>query len=407
MIKNIMVAVDGSPPATRTLALGADLAMRYGAELHLVHVVSEMTLPEGFEEFARIERVDQPAWLEMGRVGEAVLEKARAGATAKGVQDVRTQVLTGDPAERLLGHAHEHAMPQGTSRHAVSPIHRRRCQWVDTASPSHACLTDRRAGTATRAGRGLAHPLPALIPRGWVMERRGTRSGYRLFSDRGEAGTRLAEALDDYRGKDVVILGIPRGGVPVAAEVARRLGAELDIIVARKLGAPMSRELAIGAVTANGGRFLNEELIRELEVSDAYLERVVTEEMAEAHRRETRFRGGRAMASLAGRTVIVVDDGLATGATMRAAVRAVRKQQPARLVVAVPVGSREACTAVAEEADAVVCLDQPVPFFAVGAFYEHLSRRGRRGRAHPRAVAGGSSGGGDARGLTGLGRRDR
>jgi putative phosphoribosyl transferase len=204
------------------------------------------------------------------------------------------------------------------------------------------------------------------------MERQGTRGRYRLFSDRREAGARLAEALDGYRGKGVLVLGIPRGGVPVAAEVAHRLEAELDVVVARKLGAPISRELAIGAVTANGGRFLNEELVRELGVSDAYLERVAAEEMDEAHRRETRFRGGRSMASLAGRTVIIVDDGLATGATMRAAVRAVRKHQPARLVVAVPVGSREACAAVGREADEVVCLDQPVPFFAVGAFYEHF-----------------------------------
>lgn len=205
------------------------------------------------------------------------------------------------------------------------------------------------------------------------MERQGTRTGYRrLFHDRREAGARLAEALDEYRGKDVLVLGIPRGGVPVAAEVARRLDAELDVVVARKLGAPISRELAIGAVTANGGRFLNEELIRELEVSGAYLERVAAEEMAEARRREERFRGPHPIGQATKRIVIVVDDGLATGATMRAAVRAVRKQEPARLVVAVPVGSAEACAALREEADEVVCLYQPVPFFAVGAFYEHF-----------------------------------
>ena len=207
------------------------------------------------------------------------------------------------------------------------------------------------------------------------MERQRTRSGTgrgRLFYDRREAGARLAEALDEYRGKDVLVLGIPRGGVPVAAEVACGLDAELDVVVARKLGAPTSPELAIGAVTANGGRFLNEELIRELGVSDAYLERVAAEQMAEARRREERFRGPHAIGEVTRRTVIVVDDGLATGATMRAAVRSVRKQEPARLVVAVPVGSAEACAALREEADEVVCLYQPVPFFAVGAFYEHF-----------------------------------
>jgi nucleotide-binding universal stress UspA family protein len=110
VIKNVMVAVDGSPLAAKALALGADIAARYGAGLHLVHVISEMTVPEGFEEFARIERVDPPAWAQMGRVGEAVLEAARSGAAAKGARDVRTQVLTGDPAEQLLGYARDHAI---------------------------------------------------------------------------------------------------------------------------------------------------------------------------------------------------------------------------------------------------------------------------------------------------------
>jgi putative phosphoribosyl transferase len=207
-----------------------------------------------------------------------------------------------------------------------------------------------------------------------MQQHGGGRSEYAvLFRDRREAGARLADALEEYRGKDVLVLGIPRGGVPVAAEVARRLEGELDVVVARKLGAPVSRELAIGAVTANGGRFLNEELIGQLGVSDAYLDRVTAEEMAEARRREERFRGPHRMGRVADRTVVVVDDGLATGATMRAAVRSLRKQQPAKLVVAVPVGSREACAALREEADEVVCLHEPEPFFAVGAFYEHFA----------------------------------
>lgn len=193
-----------------------------------------------------------------------------------------------------------------------------------------------------------------------------------LFRDRRHAGALLAERLSSYRGQDVLVLGIPRGGVPVAAEVARHLDAELDVIVARKLGAPGAPELAIGAVTANGGRFLNEELIAELDVSEAYLKIVTAKEMAEAQRREERFRGPYSAGAVQGRTVIVVDDGLATGATMRAAVRSVRKRQPTRLVVAVPVGSREACSALRAEADEVVCLSEPEPFFAVGLYYQHF-----------------------------------
>jgi predicted phosphoribosyltransferase len=195
----------------------------------------------------------------------------------------------------------------------------------------------------------------------------------RLFADRAAAGRRLAEFLGEYHGQDALVLGIPRGGAPVAAEVARLLAAELDVVVARKLGAPTSAELAIGAVTANGGRFLNERLIRELGISMSYLERAIAEQIAEARRREQRFRGGRPKPRVAGRTVIVVDDGLATGATMRAAVRSVRQQQPGRLIVAVPVGSREACAALREEADELICLYAPEPFWAVGLYYERFA----------------------------------
>jgi predicted phosphoribosyltransferase len=194
-----------------------------------------------------------------------------------------------------------------------------------------------------------------------------------LFRDRSDAGRQLAERLGTYRGPDTLVLGIPRGGVPVAAAVAAALDAELDIVVARKLGSPISAELAIGAVTANGGRFLNEDVIRDLGVSDAYLQREIARQMAEARRREKRFRGPHVMRPVKGRTAILVDDGLATGATMRAAVRSVRQQQPARLVVAVPVGSHEACAALREEADAVICLYEPEPFWAVGLWYEDFA----------------------------------
>lgn len=194
-----------------------------------------------------------------------------------------------------------------------------------------------------------------------------------LFRDRVDAGRQLGERLAAYAGQDVLVLGIPRGGVPVAAAVARRLDTDLDIVVARKLGAPISRELAIGAVTANGGRFLNEELIRELGVTPAYLERVTAEERAEARRREDRFRGVHHMGRVKDRTVIVVDDGLATGATMRAAVRSVRTMRPAKLIVAVPVGSQQACAALRQEADEVICLSEPEPFFAVGLYYQRFA----------------------------------
>ncbi len=199
-----------------------------------------------------------------------------------------------------------------------------------------------------------------------------TGGGARLYRDRIDAGQKLAAYLREYAGRDALVLGIPRGGVPVAAEVARALEAELDVIVARKLGAPGQPELAIGAVTANGGRFLNKEVIAQLGVTKEYIEKVTTAEMEEAHSREDRFRGGRPAAAIADRIVIVVDDGLATGATMRASVRSVRKAEPVKLVVAVPTGSREACSALRGEADEVVCLHEPELFWAVGLYYQNF-----------------------------------
>ena len=204
------------------------------------------------------------------------------------------------------------------------------------------------------------------------MRRPLPRAHSTLFEDRVDAGRRLATRLDVYRGSDALILGIPRGGVPLAAEVARWLAADLDVIVARKLGAPGALEVAIGAVTANGGLFLDLASIGSLDVSQVYLDRVIAFERAEALRREMVFRGSRPQAPVAGRTVIVVDDGIATGATMRAAVRSVRKAEPGRLIIAVPVGPRSTCEELSVEADEVVCLYQPEPFFAVGLHYEHF-----------------------------------
>jgi len=191
----------------------------------------------------------------------------------------------------------------------------------------------------------------------------------RKYRDRVDAGAQLAERLEAYRGQDVLVLGIPRGGVPVAAEVARKLDVELDIVVARKLGAPFEPELAIGAVTANGGHFLNAALVREAGVTDEYLASVIAEEMAEAQRLQERFRGKRAPPRIAGRTVIVVDDGLATGATMRAAVRSLRERGPARLIVAIPVAPPSTCAVLRAEADDVIALLEPEAFLAVGRYY--------------------------------------
>ncbi len=193
-----------------------------------------------------------------------------------------------------------------------------------------------------------------------------------LFRDRIDAGRVLAERLSQYRGKSPVVLGIPRGGVVVAAEIARQLEGSLDVVVARKLGAPGSPELAVGAVTADGGRFLNDDIIRMLGVSQEYLESVTALQMAEARRREEWLRNLRPAVPLGGRVAILVDDGLATGATMRAAVRSVRQHRPAKLVVGAPVGSRDACATLSKEADEVVCPYQPEPFGAVGFFYQRF-----------------------------------
>lgn len=193
-----------------------------------------------------------------------------------------------------------------------------------------------------------------------------------LFHDRQEAGRELATHLRDHQGTAPVVLGIPRGGVVVAAEVARALNGQLDVIVARKLGAPGAPELAIGAVTADGGRYLNAEMVHALAVPQSYIARVSQVEMAEAQRRQTRLRRGRTAVPLRGRTVIVVDDGVATGATVQAAVTALRHRRPGRIVVAAPVGAREACAALRSHADEVVCPHVPDPFGAIGFFYERF-----------------------------------
>ena len=193
-----------------------------------------------------------------------------------------------------------------------------------------------------------------------------------LFRDREDAGRRLAERLRTHARDAPLVLGLPRGGVVVAAEVARGLGAALDVLVVRKLGAPGHSELGIGAVTAGEPplALLNDDLVRELRVSDAYLQRETAAQLDEARRRQARLRAGRPAPSLGGRHVIVVDDGIATGGTVRAALRAVRRAEAARIVLAVPVAPPDAVAALRAEADEVVCLESPADFTAVGRCYD-------------------------------------
>ena len=194
------------------------------------------------------------------------------------------------------------------------------------------------------------------------------------FANRVEAGEELAGRLRQYAGRsDVIVLGLPRGGVPVAAVVAGALGAPLDVFTVRKLGVPGHRELAMGAIASGGARVLNHELIAELGVRAAELSDVIATEERELERRERVYRHGRPALQVAHRVVILVDDGLATGSTMRAAVQAVRALAPARVVVAVPVASAEACEQLKQFADDVVCARVPGRFRAVGLWYEDFS----------------------------------
>jgi predicted phosphoribosyltransferase len=196
-----------------------------------------------------------------------------------------------------------------------------------------------------------------------------------MFRDRREAGQLLATALSRYAGRpDVVVLALPRGGVPVAYEVAQALGAPLDVFVVRKLGVPGHEELAMGAVATPGVRVLNEEVVRGLGIPARMIEAVAAREQAELARRERLYRGDRPPLDVRGHTVILVDDGLATGATMHAAVRALRQRQPARIVVAVPTAAAEACEALETEADDVVCAVTPEPFYSVGLWYDDFEQ---------------------------------
>jgi predicted phosphoribosyltransferase len=195
------------------------------------------------------------------------------------------------------------------------------------------------------------------------------------FIDRAHAGRELAARLAEYAGRsDVIVLGLPRGGVPVAREVSRLLGAPLDVFLVRKLGVPGHQELAMGAIAEGGVEVLSDDLIHELGVPPRLVEQVAVRERLELERRDSLYRQGRALSPVRGRIVILIDDGLATGSTMQAAVTALRRLEPARVVVAVPVGASETCARLAEFADEVVCVDTPEPFQAVGLWYQDFQQ---------------------------------
>jgi predicted phosphoribosyltransferase len=195
-----------------------------------------------------------------------------------------------------------------------------------------------------------------------------------LFRDRRAAGQLLATELAAYANRpDVLVLALPRGGVPVAYEVARTLNAPLDVFLVRKLGVPGHEELAMGAVATGDVRVLNEHIVRSLRIPDNVIDTVTAWEQQELVRREHLYRSDRPLPEVRGRTIILVDDGLATGATMHAAIKALRQQQPVRIVVAVPIASPETCDQLRGEVDEVICAITPDPFYAVGLWYEDFS----------------------------------
>jgi putative phosphoribosyl transferase len=197
----------------------------------------------------------------------------------------------------------------------------------------------------------------------------------RAFPNRIEAGRLLAEKLEKYADRDdVIVLGLPRGGVPVANEVAKRLRAPLDVFIVRKLGVPGFEELAAGAIASGGVRVLNEDVMRAIPHADEAIETVTARETAEMQRREQTYREGRPAPELRDRVAILVDDGLATGATMRAAVKALRQRGAAKIVVAVPVGPPDTCHEIEAQADEAICLSTPEFFQAVGQYYDDFSQ---------------------------------
>jgi len=196
-----------------------------------------------------------------------------------------------------------------------------------------------------------------------------------LFKDRPDAGRQLATRLSKYANRtDVLVLALPRGGVPVASEVARQLHVPFDVFLVRKLGVPAHPELAMGAIAEGGVEVLSDDLIREIGIPNSVVQQVAVRERMELDRRDAMYRHGRPRPEIRGRTVIVVDDGLATGSSMQAAVIALRRLEPARIVVAVPVGAKDTCERLAHLADQVVCAFTPEPFQAVGLWYQQFAQ---------------------------------
>ncbi len=196
-----------------------------------------------------------------------------------------------------------------------------------------------------------------------------------IFLNRDDAGSRLAKELHAYAGRnDVLVLGIPRGGVPVAFQVAAELVVPLDVFVVRKLGTPAQPELAFGAIASGGIRILDAQIVESMGISEAEIERITAEESKELDRRERAYRGGRAPLNIRNKTVILVDDGIATGASTRAAIAALRELKPAKIVLAAPVAPASTCRHLRQEVDYFVCLETPEPFYAIGAFYEDFSQ---------------------------------
>ena len=215
-----------------------------------------------------------------------------------------------------------------------------------------------RAETTERS-RGLKQHVPSPI---------------RLpFRDRIQAGALLGQALQHYAGRDdVLVLALPRGGVPVAFEIVKAIQAPLDLLLVRKLGTPGQEELAMVAIAPGGVRLLNADIVAQLRISDKEIEEIAAREREELERRQRAYRGDRPEPEVRGRCVILVDDGLATGASMRTAIKALRQRQPGRIVVAVPVAPKETIDTLRGEADEVVCLATPAPFWAIGGWYQHF-----------------------------------